>query len=99
MLKDLGYKQSVPRILFTDSANAISLVINPLKQGRTRHIDIRYKWIINRVKNRKEIQLAKIGTTEMAADGLTKLLLAEKHRQFIQLLKLKYLEEIRTSTL
>ncbi len=55
MLKDLGYKQSVPRILFTDSANAMSLVMNPLKQGRTRHIDIRYKWIINRVKNRKEI--------------------------------------------
>ena len=73
--------------------------MNPLKQGRTRHIDIRYKWIINRVKNRKEIQLAKVSTNNIAADGLTKPLLAEKHRQFIQLLKLKDLEEIRTSTL
>ena len=71
------------------------MVLNPLKQGRTRHIDIRYKWIIDRVKNRRDIGIIHVGTNDMAADGLTKPMIAEKHRQFIQLLQMKTPEEIR----
>jgi hypothetical protein len=70
------------------------MVLNPLKQGRTRHIDIRYKWIIDRVKNRKEIEITHVGTNSMTADGLTKPLVAEKHSQFVQLLGMKPVGEV-----
>ena len=43
-----------------------------------RHIDIKYKWVIEKVDEGKFI-LEHIGTKDMVADGLIKLLSKEKH--------------------
>ncbi|KAK2743932.1 fourf gag pol protein [Colletotrichum kahawae] len=59
-----------------DSANAYSHVMNPLNQAYTRHIDVRYKWIIEEVLTNKTFSLRLINGFEMTADGLTKSLKA-----------------------
>ncbi|KAK0703307.1 hypothetical protein B0T26DRAFT_806922 [Lasiosphaeria miniovina] len=46
--------------------------------ARTRCIDIRYKWVINRVK-KGLIKVVQISGDKMAADGLTKPIYTEKH--------------------
>jgi len=53
----------------TDSQNARLAVLNPLQKARTRHIDIRYKWI-NQAVAKGDIMLEFVGTVAMKADGL-----------------------------
>jgi hypothetical protein len=86
-LADLKMPQPKPLVLFTDSQNARLAVLNKNNTARTRHIDIRYKWIINRT-NDGFFQLHQVGTDEMTADGLTKALTPVKHAQFIRQLNL-----------
>ena len=59
--------------------------MNPLNSASTRCIDIRYKWIIEKVQS-GDIDLKHILGEQMVADGLTKPLQREKHRRFVQLL-------------
>ena len=51
MLTEAGFEQEqkVPTLLYTDSQNARHIALNPLQMARTRHIDLRYKWIIERI--------------------------------------------------
>jgi hypothetical protein len=85
ILAEYGAPQPAPILLYTDSNNARLIVMNPLNTARTRCVDIRYKWIIDRVQ-KKELVIEHISGTEMAADGLTKPLLREKHQQFVRML-------------
>lgn len=39
-LTELGYPQDSPMLVYTDSANAQAVVMNPYNSARTRHIDI-----------------------------------------------------------
>ncbi len=57
-------------MLFTDSANA----------EKNRHIDTRYKWVIEQV-TKGVFKVDHIPGTKMVADGLTKPLGKEKHSQ------------------
>ena len=90
MLAEIGVKTS-PRILFTDSANAMHTVLNPLCTARTRHIDIRYKWVIDMVK-KKIFEIKHVGTDKMAADGLTKPFWKEKHLGFVRMIGLSVIQ-------
>ncbi len=85
ILEDYGAKRTLPTILFTDSANAQKNVLNPLNSARNRHIDVRYKWVIEQV-TKGIFKVDHIPGTEMVADGLTKPLGKEKHAQFVKLL-------------
>jgi hypothetical protein len=62
-------------------------ILNPLKPARTRHIDLRYKWIIQRT-SRGDFKVELVRTGEMIADGLTKALTREKHTAFVKQLGL-----------
>lgn len=62
-------------------------VLNKNNSARTRHIDIRYKWIIQRTQH-GDFHIKHIETDKMAADGLTKPLEATKFEIFKQLLGL-----------
>jgi hypothetical protein len=73
MLKDAGYEQQGPLMMFTDSANARAVALNPLNTARTYHIDLRLKWIIQRLAI-GEFQLQHVGTNDIVADGFTKAL-------------------------
>ena len=77
ILGEAGCPQKTPFIMFTDSANARHITLNPYKTARTRHIDIRYKWIQDQVQ-KGDFNLKYVKTVEMMADGLTKPLGKEK---------------------
>jgi hypothetical protein len=80
-------KTASPIVLFTDSQNARLAVLNKNNTGRTRHIDIRYKWIIQKEED-GVIEIKQVRTDEMVADGLTKGLIAIKHGRFVKQLGL-----------
>ena len=65
----------------------MACAIRDNKAARTRHIDLRFKWVIDAVKKAK-FALQNVGTEGMAADGFTKPLQRIKHTQFIRLLNM-----------
>ena len=60
-----------------DSQSAIHLAKNGAYHSRTKHIQRRYHWIWERVKD-KDFALTKIHTEENVSDMLTKVLSTEK---------------------
>ena len=83
-------------MIFTDSANAMTIALNPFERQRTRHIDIRFKWVIDRLQ-KGEFELRHVDTTRQTADGFTKGLLKDKHKAFVRQLNIAFLSEFRTS--
>ena len=53
MLTEFGKGQESLLLLYTDSQNARQTVLNKLNSARTRHIDIKYKWVIEKVEEKK----------------------------------------------
>ncbi|CAJ2508587.1 Uu.00g136130.m01.CDS01 [Anthostomella pinea] len=88
LLRELGFHQSLPVVMFTDSLNAKATVLNPLNTARTRHIDTQYKWITDPT-SKGYSKLEHVRTTSMVADGLTKPLLKEGHQNFVRMLCLQ----------
>jgi hypothetical protein len=64
ILTEYNAPQPIPLILFTDSANARTNVMNPYNKAHTQCIDIRYKWIIERVKE-KAFEVQQISGQDM----------------------------------
>ena len=60
-----------PIIIYEDNQGAIALVENPVHHQRTKHIDIRFHFIIDQVTNGC-IKVQHLQTKEMIADCLTK---------------------------
>ena len=87
MLIEFGIIHQSLLLLYTDSRNVQQTVLNKLNSVRTRHIDIKYKWVIEKIDKGKFI-LEHVGTEDMVADGLIKLLSKEKHTQFVKMLGL-----------
>lgn len=73
--------------LFGDNQGANALARNPIHHPRTKHIDVIYHWIRQRVE-RKEFIVTYVPTTNMPADGLTKPLARILHQHYGQLLGL-----------
>ena len=57
--------------MFSDSQSALCLVQNPIYHTRTKHIDIRYHRIRERVED-SELEIVKMYIKENIADTLTK---------------------------
>ena len=87
MLKDFDIGTRLPRIIYTDSQNACLTVLNPVNQARTRHIDLRYKWVIECVQ-KHDFAIVHVSTHDMVADGLTKALQRIRHAGFVKQLGL-----------
>jgi hypothetical protein len=73
LLEDMGIAQAGPTTIFEDNMAAISLANAAIGQWhpRTRHVDVRYKFVKERVRS-QEIKLTYVPTTEQLADILTK---------------------------
>jgi len=68
-----------------DNEGAISLANNPLSSARSRHIDVRYHFLREKVKN-GEIRIVHVRTVDQHADVLTKPLDRKSftgHREFL----------------
>lgn len=83
VLEEAGFNQPEPQILFTDSANARHIALNPAQTARTYHLDLRHKWIISAVA-KGDFHLVHVASKDMVADGLTKGLDKIAHERFVQ---------------
>lgn len=70
-LVDLGHGQADPTIIYEDNQGAIAMSENPVHRQRTKHIDVKYNFVRERVEA-LEIKLLYIPTAEQLADMLTK---------------------------
>ena len=77
----------------TNSENARIHALNPLNTARTRHINLRYKWIIEKVSHERALDLRHVTTDLMPADGLTKPLAITKHQDFVRQLHMTYVPQ------
>ena len=71
LLNDLGYVQDKPTVIFEDNQGCIALTENPVFHRRTKHIDIRYHFIREKVAS-GEVVLKYVPNADQLADLLTK---------------------------
>ena len=76
-----GFAQSKPTVLFEDNQSAMELSKNPKFHSRTKHIDISYHFVRQKVAD-KQIEVMYCPTEMMVADMLTKGLAKVKFEQF-----------------
>ena len=80
MGKDLAIPSHVKGvILYNDCQPAQKLLSKAVGAGRTKHIDVRYHFIREKVHN-GDIEIRYLPTTEMVADICTKSLPTQKHK-------------------
>ena len=60
-----------PVTIFEDNDGAIKLADNPICTNRTKHIDVRYHFVREKVAN-QTVKVVHVESEKQAADGLTK---------------------------
>jgi hypothetical protein len=71
LLKELGVKAPKPACLWCDNLGATYLSANPVFHARTKHIEVDYHFVRERVsQGLLEVQL--VSTLDQVADGFTK---------------------------
>ena len=71
LLPFLHVDVSVPTVMYEDNQSALHLANNPIHKERTKHINIRYHFIRERVQLR-ELVIEKVDTKFNIADLFTK---------------------------
>ena len=71
LLSELGLEMSSPTTLHIDNQSTITIAWNLEFHNRTKHIDVRYHFLRQVVKD-KSVKLAYIPTGDQVADALTK---------------------------
>ena len=79
MLKDLGIFLSDPPILWCDNVSALAIASNPVFHARTKHIEVDFHFIRERVV-RKDLQVKFVSTMDQLADIFTKGLSSPRFR-------------------
>lgn len=80
-----------PVEIFVDNKSAINLTKNPIINGRSKHIDMRFHFIRDCVE-RGDIVVKYVKTQEQRADILTKPLTTGKFEEMRMLLEVKKLD-------
>ena len=86
MMKDLGHEVSI--IVHTD-AEAAKGIASRMGLGKTRHIDVHYLWVQERVRS-GDLVLQKVKGTENPADLMTKHLSAPDIQKYLVKFGLAY---------
>ena len=71
LLSDIGFAQRAPTAIHEDNQGAICLSQNPKDHSRTKHIDIKFHYIREKVTER-QLRVEYCATGDMVADTLTK---------------------------
>ena len=85
LFKDIGEKQEQPSIMNEDNQGAIELSRNPRFHKRTKHIDVAYHFVREKV-NDKSIKVSYCPTDQMLADIMTKSLPRQTFQKFRDML-------------
>jgi hypothetical protein len=81
LLEDLGHQQTGPTPLYEDNQSCIALARNPVHHQRTKHIDIQYHFIREKIES-GVVDLTYIPTAQQIADIFTKALPGVKFSGF-----------------
>jgi hypothetical protein len=74
----------VPVVIYCDNINSILLANNPVYHARTKHIEVHYHFIKEKVLA-KEIDLIHVSTKDQIVDIFTKALGTHKLKKFRQM--------------
>jgi hypothetical protein len=91
LLKDLKEEVSDPIVIYSDNLSSIQLAKNPVFHARTKHIEVHYHFVRERVLSGK-VELRYVPTDRQTADIFTKPLGLDKLRQFSGVLGLRHLD-------
>ncbi|KAI5070308.1 hypothetical protein GOP47_0014651 [Adiantum capillus-veneris] len=80
-MADLGSGQDTSNTIYTDSQSALAVARNPVFHARTKHIELHYQYVRERLSV-GEISLAYVPTQDNLADLFTKALSCEKLEAF-----------------
>ena len=81
VLRELGIKSPPAARLWCDNIGATYLSANPVFHACTKHIEIDYHFVCERVAQ-KLLHVRLIGTNDQVADGFTKALAVRKLEEF-----------------
>ena len=85
-MSELGQMKPTDTVtLNEDSQACIKIATNPCLAERTKHFDIKYHWLRDKVKS-KDVELKYISTHDQVADILTKSLGDRQHTKLRSLL-------------
>jgi hypothetical protein len=85
LLSDLGQSMDVPIVIYCDNISSILFANNPVYHVRTKHIEVHYHFIREKVLA-KEIDLIHVSTEDQVADIFTKALSTDKLKKFLKML-------------
>jgi hypothetical protein len=88
---DLGLHVNRQVVIYCDNLSSIQLARNPVFHAQTKHIEVHYHFIREKVLA-GEIDLVYVSTEDQVADIFTKVLGAEKHPRFRSMLGVMELE-------
>ena len=71
LMQELHVSLSSPPVLWCDNIGAIALASNPIFHARTKHVEVDYHFVRDKVVNR-DIQVRYISTQDQVADTFTK---------------------------
>jgi hypothetical protein len=91
LLKDLHEEVSDSTVIYSDNLNSIQLAKNPVFHAQTKHIEVHYHFVHERVLS-GEVELQYVSTDRQTADIFTKPLGLDKLRQFSGTLGLRHLD-------
>ena len=77
-LANFGFDQNRATVIFEDNQGCIALAKNPVAHERTKHIDIRYHFVREKIEA-NTIDVRYLSTEQMLADLLTKGLAKDRH--------------------
>jgi hypothetical protein len=85
LFSDLGLLVDAPVVIYCDNISSILLVNNPVYYARTKHIEVHYHFIREKVLA-KEIDLIHVSTEDQVTDIFTKALGTNKLKKFQKML-------------
>ncbi len=81
LLSNLGQSMDAPVVIYCDNINSILLANNPVYHAMTKHIEVHYHFIREKVLA-KEIDLIRVSTEDQVVDIFTKALGIDKLKKF-----------------
>ena len=98
LFEELGFKPNTPPTIHCDNQQTVRLIESktPHFQTKLRHVDIANHWLRQETQQ-GNIKVKWIPTTDMEADGLTKILPTQQHHHFTHQLGLEELSETQLS--
>ena len=85
LLKEMNFNQEKPTEIRVDNKSAIELAKNPVHHERSKHIDVRFHFIREHVKN-GDVEMTHVASRDQVADIFTKPLPSEIFEKFKKLL-------------